>query len=190
MAWINGRSVAAGNRVEGDQRRPVESDQLPLRTRLPKLLLKADARGRGRMEDGLFDSATLQSKIAGGAFTSAVVEAVMAVGAFAATKAGRALFASGFVDSSLLASGSVTKSKLAGGFLQQSILTGSTAGSFRLTGIDVGDSLVYVYEQDGTSGLITDRTTEFKVQSKDYISNVNGTDTTGDKLLVLYLDLT
>lgn len=190
MVWKNGRSVAVENRVEGDQRRSFVSDSRSGRIKLPLILLRANKIGRRRMQDGLFDSATLQAKIEAGAFTNAVLSAVVAAGAFAANAATRALFGAGFVNSDLLEAGAVTKTKLAGGFLKQSVLTGSTAGMFQLIGINPGDSLVYVHEQNGTSGIITDRTPEFTIKSKDYISNSGGTNTTGDKLLVLYLDLT
>ena len=190
MAWRNGRSVAADDRTESGRRRFSLSGDASPKTRLPRVLLPANKPGRSRIQDGFFDSSTLQDKIAPGALTNAVVSVLFSVGSFAANAATRALFASGFVASDLIAPGAVTKTKLADGFMKQAVLTGAAAGSFKLTGINVGDALVYVYEQNGTSGLITDRTSEFKIQSKDYISNVGGTSTAGDKLLVLYLDLT
>lgn len=190
MAWRNGRSVASNDRADDGQRGVPFNTGFSPNTRLPRILLKADKVGRRRMQDGLFDSGTLQAKVAAGAFTSTVLSAVVSVGAFAANAATRALFASGFVNSDLLESGSVTNTKLTSGFLKQAVLTGAAAGTFKLTGIDVGDSLVYVYEQNGTTGIITDRTAEFTIQSKDYISNAGGTSTASDKLLVLYLDLT
>ena len=190
MVWKNGKSVAEGDRKEGGTRQTASRGSRPSRALLPKTLLAATVIGRRRMADGFFDSDILTTKVQAGALTSSVLTALVAVGAFAADTASRALFAAGFVSSDLLASSAVTKEKLAGGFLKQSVLTGAAAGSFKLTGISAGDELIYVYEQNGTSGLITDRTSEFTVLSDDYISNVSGADTSGDKLLVLYLDLT
>ncbi len=190
MAWKNGKSVAEGDRKEGGTRQTASRSPRPSRALLPKILLDATVLGRRRMADGFFDSDTLLSKVQAGAITSGVLTTLVTVGAFAADAASRALFATGFVSSDLLASSAVTKGKLAGGFLKQSVLTGAAAGAFRLTGISAGDELIYVYEQNGTSGLITDRTSEFMILSEDYISNVGGADTSGDKLLVLYLDLT
>lgn len=190
MAWINGRSVAVEDRNESSSARTISTSGAHVQTRLPAVLLKAGEAGRKRMADGFFNDATLLAKVSAGAFTASVLESLVSAGAFAANKAGRALFAAGFVDSGLLEDGAVTAAKLSPGFVKHAVLSGSTVGSFKLSGIDVGDSIVYVHEQDGTSGIITDRTAEFKIQSKGYISNVNGTNTTGDKLLVFYLDLT
>jgi len=189
MAWKNGRSVADNDREEIGPRRSALRNALAT-TSLPRVLLPDSPVGRRRIADGFFSSDVLISKVASGAFTSTVLSALFSAGSFAANKAVRALFASGFVSSDLIDAGAVTKTKLAGGFLKHAVLTGSTAGSFKLTGIDVGDELIHVYEQDGVSGLITDRTSEFKILSNNYISNAAGTNTTDDKLLVLYLDLT
>lgn len=74
--------------------------------------------------------------------------------------------------------------------LTSAIIAGGAAGDHTVTGIATGDALVYVYEQDGTSGLLTDLTSEFSVSAADTISNAGGTDTTGDYLVILYWDLT
>lgn len=84
----------------------------------------------------------------------------------------------------------VTKSHLAGGFTKMALIAGGAAGDHTVTGIADGDELVAVWEQDGTSGLLTDRTDEFSISAADTINNDEGTPTTGDKLVVVYLDLT
>ena len=42
-------------------------------------------------------------------------------------------------------------------------------------------------EQDGTSGVLTDLSSEFSIVKADTISNTGGTATSSDKLLVFYL---
>jgi predicted RecA/RadA family phage recombinase len=91
-----------------------------------------------------------------------------------------------------IGAGAVTKTMLAGGFLKAKVLAGGAAGDHTLAGIAVGDELVTVARLDidtGTVVDISDITAEFTVAAGK-ITNVGGTDTTGDKLLVLYLDLT
>ena len=66
------------------------------------------------------------------------------------------------------------------------LIAGGAAGDHTVTGILASDRLAAVYEQDGTSGLLADLTSEFSLSSGDTISNTGGTDTTGDKLLVVY----
>jgi len=84
----------------------------------------------------------------------------------------------------------VTKAKLAGSFLGKALINGGSAGAHTVSDIASGDELVLVFEQDGTSGLLTDLTSEFSITGANTIDNTGGTDTTGDKLFVLYLDLT
>jgi hypothetical protein len=70
----------------------------------------------------------------------------------------------------------------------QALIAGGSAGDHTVTGIALADTLVSVFEQDGTSGLLTDRTSEFTISAADTINNTGGTDTTGDKLLITYVD--
>ena len=68
--------------------------------------------------------------------------------------------------------------------IQKVIITGGAAGNHSVAAIKANDKLVCVWEQDGTSGLLTDRTSEFSIASDGVINNGGGTATGGDKLLV------
>lgn len=68
------------------------------------------------------------------------------------------------------------------------LINGGSAGAHTVTGITTDDDLIAVFEQDGTSGLLTDLTSEFTVSDVDEIDNTSGTATTSDKLLVIYQD--
>lgn len=96
----------------------------------------------------------------------------------------------GAVSTAALANDAVTKAKLAGGFTKMALIAGGAAGDHTVTGIAAADELVAVWEQDGTSGLLTDLTDEFSISAADTINNTDGTATSGDKLIVVYLDLT
>lgn len=132
------------------------------------------------MAPSYFDSVHALITWATDAITNAFLLKVVADGSFVANAATRALFASGFVSKDLLA----------GGFLKERLVPGGAAGDFNVPGIATADELVAVWEQDGTSGLLTDRTGEFTISAPDTINNGGGTDTTGDTLVVKYLDLT
>jgi predicted RecA/RadA family phage recombinase len=90
--------------------------------------------------------------------------------------------------------GNVPKQQLAGGFLKAKIIAGGAAGDLTVTGIAAGDELVAVtrFDLDATAGNIDvdDLTSEFTIDGADTINNDGGTNTTGDKLQVIYLDLT
>lgn len=70
--------------------------------------------------------------------------------------------------------------------ISKALIAGGSAGDHTVTGIKTTDELIAVFEQDGTSGLLTDLTSEFSISAADTINNAAGTDTTSDKLLVLY----
>lgn len=96
------------------------------------------------------------------------------------------------VETAKIKDAAVTKAKLAGGFLKSAILAGGAAGDHVLAAIALGDELVSVEQIDLNAGNVVDvvdLTSEFTVAAGK-ITNVGGTDTTGDKLRVLYLDLT
>ena len=101
----------------------------------------------------------------------------------------RSLFSSGFVNRDLIASGAVSGSKITNP-IKLAIISGGAAGSHTVTGIRTGDELISVLEQNGTSGLLTDLTSEFAIATSDTITNSGGTATSGDKLIILYLDKT
>lgn len=98
------------------------------------------------------------------------------------------------VDSAQIVARAVTKSKLAGGFLGCKAIAGGAAGALTVSGIAVGDELVAVLrlDRDATASNInlTTLTSEFSITDTDTIANAGGTNTTGDALLVLWLDLT
>ena len=68
--------------------------------------------------------------------------------------------------------------------VQKAIINGGAAGNHTVTGILLNDKLVCVWEQDGVSGLLTDRTSEFSITADNTINNTGGTATTGDTLIV------
>lgn len=76
--------------------------------------------------------------------------------------------------------------------LKSAVLAGGAAGDHTLTGIAVGDAIVSVRRYIGAGVAVTDvsdLTTEFTVAAGK-INNAAGTDTTGDKLAVLWAKLT
>ncbi len=81
--------------------------------------------------------------------------------------------------------------------LRVSLVTGGAAGPLTLTGIKAptgkdfagrGDQLIAVIESNGTTGLLTDLTSEFSISADDTIDNTGGTATTADTLLVIWND--
>lgn len=65
-------------------------------------------------------------------------------------------------------------------------ISGGAAGAHTVTGIRAAtDSLISVVEEDGTSGISTDLTSEFSISNDDEITNTT-TATTGDLLLVTW----
>jgi len=101
--------------------------------------------------------------------------------------------ADGAVTTSKLANGAVTKPKLSSGIIVAKLINGGAAGNHTVSGIRVGDSLISVIQFDvDTGGIVgvADLTSEFTITGNDTINNTGGTNTTGDKLYVLYQDLT
>ena len=68
--------------------------------------------------------------------------------------------------------------------VQKALISGGAAGNHTVTGILLNDVLVCVWEQNGTSGLLTDLTSEFSITADNTINNTGGTATTGDTLIV------
>ena len=66
-------------------------------------------------------------------------------------------------------------------------INGGSAGTHTVSGIKTTDELISVLEQNGTSGILTDLTTEFSIVKADTIANPGGTATSSDKLIVMYL---
>lgn len=75
--------------------------------------------------------------------------------------------------------------------LKVAVATGGAAGNITVTGISTDDQLLAVIEFAGAGTDVTnltDRTAEFSITAANTINNTGGTATTGDKLLVFYLD--
>lgn len=84
------------------------------------------------------------------------------------------------------------------GTLKKAIIAGGSAGNLTLTGIATTDTLIEVVRYDveldtgtGASGNkvagVTDITSEFTISATNTINNTGGTDTSGDRLEVLYM---
>tara|TARA_R110002051_G_scaffold313031_1_gene388686 strand:+ start:1540 stop:2091 length:552 start_codon:yes stop_codon:yes gene_type:complete len=183
VPWLNGRYISRKPTLE-----PSRSARKRGRSQAQSQI-KEDS-FEDTVDAGVFTSDRIAYAFASGALTNAVLLGLIKTSTFLADTATRALFADGFVNSTLLAAQSVLKTHLTGKFMAQAVISGGGAGDHTVTGISIGDELIYVYEQNGTSGLITDLTSEFSITKSDTINNTGGTSTSGDKLLVLYLDLT
>lgn len=74
-----------------------------------------------------------------------------------------------------------------------SVLAGGSAGNLTLTGITTSDVLkaVIVLDRDATAANINlvDLTSEFSITAADTINNTGGTATTGNTLLVIWIDV-
>lgn len=73
------------------------------------------------------------------------------------------------------------------GFIKQALIAGGAAGDHTVSGIKVGDELVSVLHYTAGAAL-ADLTSEFSISAADTINNATGTATTGDQLLVTWLD--
>lgn len=131
--------------------------------------------------------------LAGAIGTAELTDSAVTAAKLAANAVTTAKITDANVTTAKLADDAVTKAKLAGAFLKSAVIAGGAAGDHTVTGIAAGDELVLVAQLDVNAGTVVDivaLTGEFTVTGADTINNVGGTNTTGDKLLVLYLDLT
>lgn len=87
--------------------------------------------------------------------------------------------------------GGITGNKLAAADFGHKLVNGGAAGDITVTGIAVGDELLEVLElpADGFIDDLVDLTSEFTVAAGK-INNTGGTNTTGNKLLVRWIDKT
>lgn len=78
------------------------------------------------------------------------------------------------------------------GFLHVDLVAGAVAGNHTVTGIAVGDEIVFVGHFSTLAAIATlaDLTSEFTVDSADTIDNTAGTDTSSDQLQVIWIDKT
>lgn len=77
--------------------------------------------------------------------------------------------------------------------LKTAVIVGGAAGNRTLPGVAVGDRLVAVTRFVGAGVAVTDvadMTAEFTITAGNTINNAGGTNTTGDKLSILWVDLT
>lgn len=134
------------------------------------------------------DTPVLSKKISGYLFGVAL-EAVDA----GATKMIKVLhLESNLLGTANIANDSITKAKLAPGTgTKCALVNGGAAGDHVVADIDVGDELIIVLHISTAAAIATmaDLTSEFTV-ADGKITNVGGTDTTDDQLLVIYNDLT
>ena len=179
MPWRNGRYVP---RVSTDTTAAFQKPSRPVITgKMP--LLDVDG---NNFKDNLFDETLLSRVIAASTFTPTFLLRVISKGTFSAANKMRSLFASGFVNSDLIEDGAVTGAKITNP-IKISLISGGSAGNHTVSGITIKDELIAVLEQDGTSGVLTDLSSEFSIVKADTISNTGGTATSSDKLLVFYL---
>lgn len=81
--------------------------------------------------------------------------------------------------------------------IKLALIAGGAAGDHTVTGIKfgdgkrsyLGDQLIGVLHQDGTSGILVDLTSEFSITADNTINNTGGTATTSDWLIVFYADM-
>lgn len=87
--------------------------------------------------------------------------------------------------------------------LKFDVIAGGAAGAHTVTGIspgsggdqpsNLGDALIAVLQLVGAGTDVTDiadLTSEFSISADDEIDNAGGTATTGDKLVVVWIDMT
>lgn len=78
------------------------------------------------------------------------------------------------------------------GAIKTAVIAGGAAGNLTVTGINTTDELVGVVrlDRDATAANIniSSLLSEFTISAADTINNTGGTNTTGDSLLVIYVD--
>ena len=78
------------------------------------------------------------------------------------------------------------------GAVKQTVVTGGAAGSHTVAGITTADSILSVVYHVGAGTAVTDIssiTGEFTITGANTIANAGGTDTTGGKFIVTWLDV-
>jgi hypothetical protein len=84
------------------------------------------------------------------------------------------------------------QANLPAGFIKVTLVAGGAAGNLTLTGIATGDELSFVgrFSTAAAIATLTDLTAEFSVTAANTINNTGGTATTGDTLMVVWIDRT
>ena len=181
MPWKNGRYIP---RVSSDTREAFNKTA-PTRPIIAGKMPRLEVDGKN-LADNLLDETLLSRLIPASSFTATFLLRVISKGTFSAANKMRSLFASGFVNSDLIEDGAVTGAKITNP-IKISLISGGAAGSHTVSGITIRDELIAVFEQNGTSGILTDLSSEFSIVKADTINNTGGTATSSDKLLVFYL---
>ena len=142
--------------------------------------------GEDDIPDGLFTETVMSRVMVAGSFTATFLKRMLPLSVFSVKNGMRSLFESGFVGSDMIQDGAITGSKIVNP-IKIALIDGGAAGTHTVSGLKITDELIAVLEQNGTSGLLSDLTTEFSIKKADTIDNTGGTATSSDKLLVLYL---
>lgn len=88
--------------------------------------------------------------------------------------------------------GAVGQASLPAGFLQTDLVAGGAAGNLTLTGVAVGDELVFVgvFTTAAAITSFADLTAEFSITATNTINNTGGTSTASNQLMVIWIDRT
>lgn len=98
----------------------------------------------------------------------------------------------GTVPNTAIANNTIAKNKLAGGFFKTALADGTAAATdVTVAGMAVGDELVAVLALTTKAAISTmaNRTSEYAIGAGK-LTKADGTDETGNQLLIIYLDLT
>jgi len=166
-----------------------------MREILRDILRRLDALDLNAGDLAIPDRSVTQAKLANNSVGSAqIIADAVGTGEIAAGAVGPSELAADAVTTAAIAAAQVTKTKLAGGFLGATCIAGGVAGNHAVTGISAADQLVLVAQlnRDAAAANIdlTSLTSQFTISAANTINNAAGTDTTGDALMVLWLDLT
>ena len=181
MPWRNGRYIPRTNNVALEENSRTSITNESVRSEIRRTSLKSE-----NFNNNFFDATFISRVFAAGSFTAAFLSRVAPKSLFSSKSGLRSLFEPGFVDSSLIADGAVVGSKISNPF-RVALIDGDSAGIHTVSGIGIRDELIAVLEQNGTSGILTNLSTEFSIKTENKIDNSGGTDTSNDKLLVFYL---
>ena len=178
MPWKNGRYIPREPTVNEQLANSVQGKAS--RTQIPRPL------STSQINSGFFSSKVISAVFASGSFTASVLKHLVLKSTFSPASGLRSLFSSGFVNGAMIEDGSVTGAKIVNP-IKVSLISGGAAGNHTVSNIKINDELIAVLEQNGTSGILTDLSTEFSIVKADTIDNTGGTATSSDKLLIFYI---
>jgi len=181
MPWRNGRYVPRETTA------PVQAAVSPAKIQgIARNAFRSTSLESENFNDDLFDSTLIGRVFTVGSFTASFLLRVIGKSTFTAASGLRGLFGPGFVNSSMVENGSITGSKITNP-IKIALISGGAAGNHTVSGLTIRDELIAVFEQNGTSGILTDLSTEFSIKKANTIDNTGGTATSSDKLLIFYL---